>query len=112
MNEQAAWAEVPSVASVIRSLNWSDSAAYMYLERVPRTWVDEPARQSGILLAGYDANASFDTWPRGRVFNAQHDFRGDLEVVLTSPSPTPCWHTNTMCDSRRRILFSRQTSRI
>jgi len=95
MNEQTAWAELPDVADVIRTMSWSDST-YMYLEKVPQAWLDDAARQSGIQLQRYAADTTFDAWQRGRVFDTRQELKWEycqqrFHVVYCGHQPPEGW---------------------
>lgn len=96
MNPQAAWANVSSVAEVIRALTWLDTSAYMYLEHVPQTWLDASARQNGVQLQHYGAGTCFDDWQRGRIFDAQQELKweqqgGQFHAVYCGVQPPVGW---------------------
>ena len=74
MTEQAAWAKLTSIAEVVRTLAWSEET-HMYLERVPHAWVDDQEREQGIRLEHYDNATVFDSWQRGRIFNADQEIK-------------------------------------
>ena len=96
MNEQTAWAGLLDVADVIRTMSWSDSAAYMYLEKVPQTWLDDAARQNGIQLQCYAADTPFDAWQRGRIFDPRQELKWEycqqrFHVVYCGYQPPKGW---------------------
>ncbi len=92
MSEQTAWALLPDISTTIQAIVWAEDA-YMYLEQVPQRFIDGQARQAGLCLKRYDAHTTFETWQRGRVFDAQHEIKwewqGSKFHVVYCGSTTP-----------------------
>jgi hypothetical protein len=74
MSTEVAWADRTHIADLAQSLDWSEPA-YVYLEQVPRTLLDETARRDGIRLEHYRPTTSFDRWQRGRIFDAHQELK-------------------------------------
>jgi hypothetical protein len=96
MNERVVWAEIPSVAALVRLLPWANTATYMYLERVPSVWLDAAARQNGVQLQRYAAETVFDTWERGRIFDAEQELKWEqrpqgFHAVYCGLHPPDAW---------------------
>lgn len=106
MTEYTAWADVPSVVDVLRAMPWAETAC-MYLERMPQTWLDEVARQQGVRCQRYDAATPFDTWERGRVFDAQQELKWErypvgFHAVYCGVQPPAGWTGVDLHTEQRR----------
>jgi len=79
MSDRIGWIERPTVKEMIQAIDWVDDTAYMYLERVPTTFLGEQDRQNGLQLTRYDAGAPFEVWQRGRIFDAAHELKWEWQ---------------------------------
>ncbi|NNJ12849.1 hypothetical protein EKD04_021210 [Chloroflexales bacterium ZM16-3] len=91
MSEQIAWTSVRSVADIIAALCWADPA-WMYLERVPRSFLDPAAIDSALRLERLDPATPFDAWERGRIFDDAQELKwerlsNDFHVVYCGATP-------------------------
>ncbi|NJO82766.1 MAG: hypothetical protein HC828_08025 [Blastochloris sp.] len=74
MGEQIGWTHVPEITATVQAIDWSDTA-YMYLEQIPTTLLDESAIRDGIQLKHYGHDTRFDDWKRGRIFDQHQELR-------------------------------------
>ena len=73
--ELTAWTRVPAIAPIILAIQWQMPTAYMWLERVPTSFVKGSAREDSVRLARLDTGVAFDDWRSGRVFDASQELR-------------------------------------
>ncbi len=88
MSDIIQWARLDDPSPAVAALDWPD-ASYMYLERVPATWLVEAERQDGLRLEKLAA-APFQEWERGRVFCQAFELRwekldGAFQIVYVGP---------------------------
>lgn len=91
MKEQSAWAELTSVTLAIQKIKWSEMAC-MYLELVPLRLIKAQEQHEGIRLERYNATTAFDSWQRGRVFDAACELKWEwrnnvFHTVYCGPEP-------------------------
>ena len=91
MSEQIAWQSLSSVADIVAALPWANPA-WMYLERVPRSFLDQAAIDSALRLERFNHAETFDDWERGRVFDATQEIKWEqigknFHVVYCGAAP-------------------------
>ncbi len=89
--ERAAYADVNKVTDLVSVVVWV-SPAWMYLERVPQDYLEPKAQLSAIHFATLDVTTNFNSWERGRIFDANRELRwerigGDFHVVYCGIAP-------------------------
>lgn len=78
MNEIIQWAKLDDLTETISALTWPE-VSYMYLERVPNSWLTTPHPDQTLRLAHFDVNTSFNEWERGRLFCADFELRWEKQ---------------------------------
>lgn len=81
MNDIIQWASLSDLTPTITNLAWPDPS-YIYLERVPGSWLDDSQRKNGICLEKFDPTTSFTNWERGRVFCETFELRWEKQDAV------------------------------
>ena len=92
MTECIQWASLIEPETAIRSLSWTPFT-YMYLERVPETWLSDDEIASGIAFSLFDPQTPFSNWERVRVFCSEFEIRwekldGVYQTVVVGNAPS------------------------
>ena len=74
MSEIIQCAKLDDLSATVSTLTWPE-VSYMYLERVPNSWLIAPHPDETLRLAHFDATTSFNEWERGRLFCADFELR-------------------------------------
>lgn len=93
MSEIIQCAKLDDLSATVSTLKWPE-VSYMYLERVPNSWLSAPHPDQTLRLAHFDATTSFDfnKWERGRLFCADFELRwekqdGAFQTVYVGTAP-------------------------
>lgn len=74
MTDVIQWARQVDPGIAVNQLAWP-SLSYMYLERVPASWLTKSEREHGIRLGKFDSDVNFTAWERGRIFCDSFELR-------------------------------------
>lgn len=78
MNDIIQWARLTDLAPTIAALT-QPAPEWLYLERVPSTWLTTAAQQQGLRLEAFNSAEAWNLWERGRLFGAAFELRWEKQ---------------------------------
>ncbi len=103
MNETFAFGFLPSLASVIKAVPWSDKTV-MWLETALDHFLNDDEREHGLRFERYQAGEQFEQWPHGRIFDESAELKwekegGEFHVVYCGSFAPPAGMQPTANDA-------------